>query len=112
MSKVSIDKNKLIIDNHTEVIFGNRVAEYLLISDVIVVRLVVSIDNYVDNNVFGVTKEGEILWQIENINPSRKANPYIGIELKENLPVLHHQDGTDLTINPRTGEIINKSWSK
>ena len=56
--------------------------------------------------------KGKIIWQIEKIPYVYEDSPYTWIGKQDGYLKLGNWDGTDLTVNPKTGEIIQKSFSK
>ncbi len=88
------------------------------------IQTVLSFGNYVavlleiptgtkfNENVFGISIEGKILWQIQEKPHVYDISSYTSIsKLGDNLE-LCNWDGLDLVVDPKTGNIISESWSK
>ena len=109
------DENLTIItDGNTikNVKFPLKIKQVEEFSDVLVVRLDVPADILFNENVFGVSSEGKILWQIIPMKSGFKSSRYTGLFKKGDLVKVHNWDGTDLLLEPRTGEILKESYSK
>ena len=68
-------RNKLILDDGTEVSFGFNIREIILFEDLIVVLLKIPSGTIFNENVFGVTPSGEICWQIEKLISDSDDSP-------------------------------------
>lgn len=79
---------------------------------VIVVRVHPKGINFLNENVFGISYEGEILWQIEKVDHVDKDSPYTGLSKKDELLTAYNWDGFDYLIDPNTGKVINKEFVK
>lgn len=62
-----VDGTRLLIAGVAAVEFAYTIGDVAVISDVFVVRLNVPPSESMTENVFGVSKKGEIIWQIERI---------------------------------------------
>lgn len=110
-----IENKKLkLIRNEVEklVIFDFPIRQVIKFHDCFVVRLEPDIGQIYNENVFGISHEGKILWQIESISLVYEDSPYTGIGKEGEKAKLCNWDGTDLLIDPYTGKIIKKSFSK
>lgn len=74
---VQVKENKLIIDD-TKVVFSQNIAELQKIDDTFIVRLEIPTNKSLTNNdfknVYAVTSEGFIKWQIKNEKPENYPN--------------------------------------
>jgi outer membrane protein assembly factor BamB len=66
-----------------------------------------------NENVFGISKTtGEIVWQIEPIPHVREDSPYVYLGKEEDKVIVGNWDGDMLTIDPETGKILKKEFTK
>ncbi len=112
---ISYDKNKLTIkfNGDEKVIkFKYDIGKVQEFENCIVVMIDPPQGAVFNENVFGVSYEGKILWQVKPLKYVYNDSPFTGMVREENFIKLFNWDGTDLTVNPRTGEIISKGYSK
>ena len=113
-SKIDHDGKQLIIkNNETRLVkLPSKIEEIIEFDDVIVVRVYPQNKEFINENIFGVSYFGEILWQIKPIKHVFKKSPYTSIFKKGNSVKAHNWDGTDLIIKPFTGDIKKEEYSK
>lgn len=115
IQKYLIEGEKLKLINQEDekiVIFDFPIRQVVQFRNCYVVRIEPSVGEIYNENVFGISKEGRILWQIEPIAHIYEDSPYTGIGQVNDSVKLSNWDGTDLTVNPATGDVIQKSFSK
>ncbi|MDQ5899645.1 MAG: hypothetical protein QG624_564 [Pseudomonadota bacterium] len=110
-----IDEKRIVIStldsvNHVQFSFDIKQVENF--GDMLVVRLKIPVGTTYNENVFGVSYDGKILWQIEKLKYVYNDSPFTGMVREGNNIKLCNWDGTDLIVNSQTGEIISKGWSK
>lgn len=95
-----------------EVKFDFPVGEYAEYQKTVVVVLDVSGKLKADRNVYGINLEGEIVWQLDE-GTSIDGHSYVGL-FKDNEGTIRlvNFDGTQLVVNPNSGEIIDQKWYK
>ena len=74
--------------------------------DILVVRLDVPPGARFNENVFGVDREGRILWQVPRRPYAYADSPYTGMEPKNDRVVLLNWDGLQLSVACRTGHVL------
>ena len=94
------------------IIFDFPIRQLLKFNHCFIVRLEPDIGHIYNENVFGISNEGKILWQIEPLPHVYEDSPYTGLGQIGDLAQLFNWDGTDLVIEPYTGRIISKRYSK
>ena len=112
---INFENNSLVINdggNKKTVNFLSPIKQIEQFDEVIVVRIHPKLDMFLNENVFGVSYDGKILWQIEKLKYAYKNSPFIGMGREGGFIKLCNWDGTDLVVNPETGGIISKGWSK
>lgn len=119
---MNISKKKYEIENSHLMIFDGVKIKVKLpypvykveaFDDCLVV-LLIGEDGYfpINENIFGVSYDGKILWQIEKVEHVNRDSPYTGMSKKDNLLLAYNWDGFDYQINPKTGKIINRKFVK
>jgi len=95
-----------------EISFEFPIRQAVLFEEKLLVRIEPEVRKICNENVFCVSLEGKILWQIAPTPHIYVDSPYTGIGKDGKYAKLYNWDGTDLIVNPSTGEIIKKSFSK
>lgn len=103
---INVDKQKKIIKFKYPI---NKIQKF---DNCLVVIIEPPLKTVFNENVFGVSYEGKLLWQIENINHMNIDSPYTGISEKDGLLIAYNWDGFDYTIDPKNGRIIDKKFVK
>lgn len=106
-------KSGILSINEKKVFFKCEVEQFIQFDNFIVVRIETPVSIIFNENVFGLSEEGEIMWQIEHKEFIHNNSPYTNIKLLDNGQVrLSNWDGTHLEIEPLTGEILREFWVK
>ncbi len=100
------------LDSVNHVQFSFEIKQVENFGDLLVVRLKVPVGITYNENVFGVSYDGRILWQIEKLKYIYKDSPFTGMVREGDYIKLCNWDGTDLIVDPNTGKIISKGYSK
>lgn len=106
-----IDRNRVIFGPHSSVEFKHKIWKVAEFSEVLVVLLDALQAKYPDN-VFGISYEGKILWQIRPVRTVLSNSPFTGCERKSDVLELHHFDGMLYRVNPLNGEILGSMFVK
>ena len=106
-----IDRNRVIFSPKLVVELKYDVWKVAEFPDVLVVLLDTPQKKYPDN-VFGVSYEGKILWQIRPVRTIMPNSPFTDCERKSDELRLYHIDGTLYRVNPLTGEILGSTFVK
>lgn len=69
-------------------------------------------NKFINENVFGVSYDGRIAWQIEEKGHVYDESPYTYIGRKDNKIELGNFDGLELIVEPSTGKILHQQWGK
>ena len=105
-----ISGKQLQISEGATLAFEYPICEVVEVGDVMIVLLEVPPHESMIDNVFGVSKAGQIIWQIEPI-PGATADPvncYTGIfPREEGRVMLNDWAGIGVEIEPRTGKVID-----
>ena len=100
------------LDSIHHVQFSFDIKQVENFGDMLVVRLKVSIGNTYNENIFGVSDDAKILWQVEKIEHVDRDSPYTGIGEENGLLSAYNWDGFDYLIDPKTGRILDKKFVK
>ena len=112
---INFEKNSLVIFDEAGkkmINFPSPIKQIEQFDKVIVVRIHPKADKFLNENIFGVSYDGKILWQIEKLKYVYKDSPFTGMGREGDFVKLCNWDGTDLIVNPETGKIIQKGYSK
>lgn len=111
----TIEGINLIISTHDSVKnvqFPFEVKQVESFETVLIVRLKIPVGTTFNENIFGVSSDGKILWQIKKMKYVYNDSPFTGMVRAGSNIKLCNWDGTDLIVNPETGEIIQEGYSK
>lgn len=108
----SITDGQLIIGDK-QIEFPYPIAEMLEFSEIIVVRFEVPPKSGLNENVFGVNYDGEVVWQIPQQIHVREDSPYTSIN-RENYNEVgcYNWDATLYIVNSMTGKVVGKEFLK
>jgi len=113
--EIYFDKNHLIIkkrDSKITLKFKYDIDNIQKFNDCFVIMLGLQKHVIFNENIYGVSYDGKILWQIEKNNHLDEDSPYTGLGVESNLLTAYNWDGYDYLINPQTGKIIDKKFVK
>ena len=63
-----------------------------------------------NENIFGVSFDGKILWQIEKTEHLYEGSRYTNMVRENDLLLAYNWDGFDYLVNPATGKIISMEF--
>jgi hypothetical protein len=112
---ISFEENKLYIDIYGDrktVKFPYPIVKIETFYDCMVVMIEPPMKTIFNENIYGVSYDGKSLWQIEKLKYVYEDSPFTGMVREGNYMKLCNWDGTDLIVNPMTGKIIRKGYSK
>lgn len=92
--------------------FDYPVASVVEFDDFVVVLLDVPPDQSHNENVYGVSREGNVLWQVPPRKHVYANSPYTYAERKGDSVFLSNWDGLELTVDAATGVILSESYGK
>src|SRR5262245_17764340 len=103
-----IKKNRLEFSSGQTVKFKCPIVEEVSFGDVVVVRLEIPIRAISNENVFGVSDKGQIIWQVPPEPREPKQSPFIKIRRDGDQVRLNNWDGMIYQLDPKTGQVIEK----
>jgi len=116
MSKkaVTVDDSKLEItdDGVTTVVLPSSIKQFLEFDQIVIVRIQPKCSSFINENIFGVSYSGKIVWQIAERKYVFARSPYTNISKEGQLLKAHNWDGTDLVIDPQSGNVLKASYSR
>lgn|SRR5690554_5752998 len=112
MNVINLNDGEIEV-NGKKISFNFDVVEYIELESVIVIRLKIPTNVIFNENVFGLNKDGKIIWQIEQKKFMYENSPYTNMKKINNYKVnLSNWDGTQILINPINGNILDEKWVK
>jgi len=105
-------ERKLTLPSGKTVLLPYPFREKLLFKDVIIVLLDVPSNIQMNENVFGISRSGQILWQIEKKPSPYKTSPYLDLNRDGDNVKVGNWDGMEYIIEPLTGRILQERYTK
>jgi len=110
------EDNILILENNKRISFEHPIKSVLETSGIIVVILDVPSKQSMTENVFGVSGDGEIIWQIERI-PETATDPinrYTGFSVSSlaGIVVASNWNCINVYIDAKTGKVVDTEFTK
>ena len=90
--------------------FEYPIEQVLCFETMVVVRL--KSPAGVNENVFGVSTEGQIVWRVPKLKYPYEDSPFTGVSEEDGMARLFNWCGLDLWLDPATGEIIKERFSR
>jgi hypothetical protein len=109
--KYITDFNKIKI-NTKEVKFPYEIREVKEINNTLIVRLEVVVKEIYNENVFCVSNEGNIIWQVQPYDFGSNDSPYTGITIIDSCLYLYNWGGFSVKVDAKTGAILNVDFVK
>lgn len=108
-----VEDGKLFIDDRW-VELPYAVDEILECGNSLVIRVEPPVGSIFNRNVFAVTSQGDVLWQIaESPHGTQADKPYVGIAHdKDGGLVAANWNGVDYSVDMRCGAITTKAFNK
>jgi len=109
------EDNVLILENNKRVSFDYPIGSVLETAGIIIITLEIPPGQSMTENVFGVSGEGEILWQIERIpaTATSPVNRYMTLwEDPPGVVVAGNWNCTNAYIDVKTGKVIDTLFVK
>lgn len=104
--------SKLIRDNKIIHEFPFAIQEIRELDDRYIIVLRVPQDKIYNENVFCVSKEGKMLWQIEKRDLMREKSPYIGTAYDKKELIIYNLYSFEMRVDINTGRILSTEFSK
>jgi len=105
-----IENGKLLFADGKTVSFDYSIQQELNFPGVIVVLLNIPTGEIFNENVFGVSFDGEVLWQVAPQRYLGDDSPYTGMNYEDGKAGLYNWDSTLYVVEPMTGELISKRF--
>ena len=108
----SFSENKLILDTGRQVSFKHDIDKVVSFDNVVVVLLKMPSGIIFNENVFGVSLDGQIRWQIQSLLPDMEDSPHINIKRSANGLDAYNWSGLKTRVDLKTGKIVDKRITK
>ena len=92
--------------------FRHPVGQAETFGNVAVVRLDVPPGTRLNENVFAISSDGRVLWQIAPESHAYEDSPYTGLSRDGDQVVAHNWDGAVLWLDPASGQVIRRGYRK
>jgi hypothetical protein len=112
MSRFTVERQKIVFDSGKDITFAHTIAKTIDCDKAVVVMLDVPQGTIFNENVFGVSPDATILWQVPKEEYVYADSPYTDIKLAKDTVVHYNWDGLRLTVEPATGKILEKDYGK
>ena len=113
--------NVLVTESGARVEFQHRISDVVETDGMLVVCLEV-MGGILTRNVFGVSADGRVRWQIPDVQPNRNRDCYVGlVALSDSSPdalrgqravLANRCDDLHVWLDPQTGNVLKHEWSK
>ena len=101
--------NEIVVDNN-KIVFDHNIRYVKEVNDTLIVLLEIPNNVTYLNNVFGITRTGEIKWRIQNVNdgfPVKNQLPFENLMVKGTDVHVSDFYGRRFSLNTTNGEIIS-----
>ena len=92
--------------------FPSAIQEFEEYKNVIIVRVHPNALSFMNENIFAVSSEGKIIWQVEKIQHMNRDSPYTAIHLSDGQLFAYNWDTCLYRINLDTGKIIDREEAR
>jgi len=103
---------KIELESGRELSFKFKIHEAVEIGEVIVVCLEVPRNRKLAENVYAITLDGKLVWQVPKTPHATKDAYYVGIEKAAGLVRAFNYDGMVHELDPKTGRILKQYFGK
>ena len=104
--------NQLFLENGTRVSFEFDIKKIISFENFIAVLLEIPPGTIFNENVFGVSLNGEIIWQIEKLFPDTEDSPHTNIKSSVNGLEAYNWSGVKVGVHLRTGKTTYRRITK
>jgi hypothetical protein len=103
--------NRLVLANGREVTFDHPIAKVVSVGDKVIVLLSVPLTALDNENVCGLSRTGEFLWQIEPRSAPGDNDPYVNLYASRGTVRLVSWSGFTREVDPATGTIVSERFT-
>lgn len=108
----TVEGNELSFSNGIVIRFTDPIVKVLRADKTLVILLSISRKEHSNENVYGISEQGEILWKVPRIYHAYTKSPFTNIAFRDNELILINWDGNDYTVDPSTGSLLKKTFTK
>lgn len=110
--KYKVENGELLLANGKTVRFDYPIRQIVEFPNVIVVLLNIPTGKIFNENVFGVSCDGMVLWQVAPQRHLGDDSPYTGMNYEGDKAGLYNWDSTLYVVEPMTGDLVSKRFVK
>lgn len=92
--------------------FAWPIAHVLECDDVLVLRIDPALGSGDNENIFGVGRNAVVLWQVPSREYIYHDSAYTGMQKAGKHVWLFNWDGTELLVNPSTGDVVEEGYGR
>lgn len=111
-NNLSFKPETLVLSSGKVVSFPYPVSKALEFDDTVVVMLNIPQGARLNENVFGVSKDGTILWQIKEQPSPYPDSPYLDLNREGHNAQIGNWSGMEYVVEPKTGKILSEQYTK
>ena len=110
---VQIHTDSIVLDSGQSIYFERKVLDAIKFKDFLIVLTDPTENRRWNNeNVFGYSINGELIWQIEELDLFHENHDYTAIYFEDQELCLYNRCGVEVKINPATGAVLSKELIK
>ena len=110
--RFKIEGGKVVFDSGKVGSFNYDVAEAVGFDTVVVARLEIPVGVVLNENVYGLDYDGQMLWQVPTRKHVYTDSPYTKIARRGDAVLLVNWDGLELTLDPETGRVLGENYGR
>lgn len=112
MTDYRVEGKTVAFNNGKEITFIYEIGDTVYCNRVVAVRLIIPTDVVLNENIYGYTTDGDMLWQIEKVGLPYVNSPYTGLWCEAENFMAYNWSGFELTLDPQTGKVISRLFTK
>jgi hypothetical protein len=107
-----VEENQIRFLNGRSVTLDHPITRAIDYGDIVVVKVEIPYKVIYNENIFGISKTGDVLWQVPKIGYISEDSPYTGIQRLDSLLIAQNCGGFEVEIEFRTGRILKQTFTK
>ncbi len=108
----TIEAEKMMLSSGEIISFPYPVQKAIEFDHTIVVMLDAPPGTRYNENVFGIDRNGNVVWQIEKRPSPYPDTAYLNLNRAGDNAKLNNYDGSELIVEPHTGKILEERYTK
>jgi outer membrane protein assembly factor BamB len=107
-----VSGRKIELSSGKSLAFKHKIREAVETETAIIVCLDVPTNRKLEDNIYAISYDGELLWQVAPTQHSMKNSCYIGVSKVGGLIRAFNFDGMVYDLDPKDGKIVNQYFGK